>query len=85
MHHFTFAILVSPFPEHPGQRADVCVIFAGANVAAGARTHGVNVVQHWGAEGDVVYLRGQVHGVRFVRGAAEGEAGKPFKTCQKKR
>lgn len=80
--HFTFARLVFPPPEYPGQRADVRVAVAGSDVAACARTHSVDIVHrrlHLGADGG---LRGP--GVRFVRGAAEGEASEaaePLETC----
>lgn len=92
-HKFTFASLVFSLPENPGQRADVRVAVAGSDVAAGARTHPVHIVHrrlHLGQErggialgsGPRLRLRGP--GVRLVRGAAEGEAGKaaePLQTC----
>lgn len=72
------------------------VIVAGSDVAAGARTHSVDIVHgrlHLGEDGGGIALdsgprlgrRGPA--VRFVRGAAEGEAGEaadPLETCGQK-
>lgn len=89
----TLTAFVPPLEQQPRQRSHVAVVLAGADVAGGARSHGLQVVRRGlGHSGHLIISdskwRRRRLGLRFLRGATEGEAGEaaePFETFEEER